>query len=217
MRYIFLDETYPCQGTTKIQEATKNIVMAGWTVEQHRFNLNAHRLPELFRTPVLDQIASLFQTLDARALIGKATLDSILFRPGEIDATDDIAAMARTDNVWSHCMIFLISTLILELVGGGHEISLIDIYYDPKNLKLDHTEALRATLQTLVVREARRFASERNSEVLTKLRIRGFQPVTKPRHGHVPTKFQMGTWVADKLLAIRCFGRKQELTTDSPA
>ena len=101
MRYIFLDETYPCQGTTKIQEATKNIVMAGWTVEQHRFNLNAHRLPELFRTPVLDQIASLFQTLDARALIGKATLDSILFRPGEIDATDDIAAMARRQRLVS--------------------------------------------------------------------------------------------------------------------
>lgn len=141
----------------------------------------------------------MFQSLDAIGVLGIATLDPSVFRPGEIDGTDDIPAMARADNIWSHCAIFVISTVILELLHSCQEIGTIDVYFDPKSLKTEHAKALEKTLRELVVPEAKRYAAERGLRVLRKLQIRRVQPMQKPAAGDSTNKFQIGTWVAHKL------------------
>jgi hypothetical protein len=73
--------------------------------------------------------------LDARASISIAEIENAQFRPGEIDGTDDIPKMARTDNVWSQCAIYGVSGLIVDLVEAGQEVETVDLYFDPKSLK----------------------------------------------------------------------------------
>ncbi len=193
MHYLFFDESY------KQAKGQTTIVVAAWAIEQLGLNRFAEHLSELYRPPVLERIDSVLNSLDAQAVVGSATLDATIFRPGEIDGTNDVAAMARTDNIWSQCLIFLVGALIERLLRRGQEVGTIDIHFDPKSLKRDHFEAIERTLGELLVSEAKRYAYERGSKLLKRLKIRRFQPVTKPSGGRAPDKFQMGTWVADKL------------------
>jgi hypothetical protein len=142
----------------------------------------------------------MLESLDGAALTAKATLDGWLFRSGEIDRTNDIPAMARTDLIWSMSAIFVLGKLVFELLKRNQEVGTIDIHFDPKTLKAAHLEAMQKTLQQLVVKEAKRFALERGFDKLKKLAVRRVVPVPKPDHrGQARDKFSMGVWVADRL------------------
>ncbi len=179
--------------------------MAAWLVEQARFNRYLSTSPDLRRTPVLDGINSMLESLDEWAVVACADLEEKLFRAGEVDSTDDILSMARTDNIWSQCFIFVVGSLIAKLVHEGKDLGTVDIHFDPKSLKRDHAAIVGATLQNLVVQEAKRYASQlvqlsrTRLHLLKKLKVRRIEPVTKARKGHALDKFQTGTWVADKL------------------
>ena len=116
MHYLFLDESYTDDG------GRREIVIASWAVEQGRLNSRGEWLNEVFKTPVLEHINSVFEALDALALVASATLEKSLFRTGEIDGTDDVPAMARADNIWSHGVIFTVGTLILEHIRTGRPV-----------------------------------------------------------------------------------------------
>jgi hypothetical protein len=194
MHYFFLDESYPPSAPGQMK-----IVMAAWAVEQHRWGHNLGERFNLFKPPILERICSMLESLDAAALVAMATLDKSLFRSGEIDSTDDIPSMARPDLIWSMSAIFVLGTLILELLKHNRKVGTIDIHLDPKSLRSAHSEAWRKTLRQLVVNEAKRFALERGFRP-KKLNIRRVEPVTKIDHlGQTPDKFSLGTWVADKL------------------
>jgi hypothetical protein len=193
MHYLFFDESYPSG------DGQKRIVMAAWVVEQACLNRCVDRLPDLFKPPVLERIESMLKLLDGWAVVASATIEPELFRTGEIDSTGDIPGMARTDNIWSQCAFFLTGSLIKELFHAGQEVGTIDIHFDPKSLKSSHADAIKKTLRGLMVAEARRYAFERGLSRLRKLKIRRVQSVSKPSSGQTFNKFQMGTWVADKL------------------
>jgi hypothetical protein len=193
MHYVFVDEAY-----SRTETRTK-IAVASWAVEQAAWGRQAERFAELYRAPVLDSLGSMFDALDSRASISAADLKNTVFRSGEIDGTDDIPRMARTDNIWSQCALFGVSGLIRDLVEAGQEIGTVDIYFDPKSLKREHFEAMEETLHSLVVPVVKEYATIRGSSSLQKLAIRRIEPVKKPESGGSPDKFQVGTWVADKL------------------
>jgi hypothetical protein len=102
----------------------------------------------------------MLESLDAWAAVAWADLDERLFRAGETDGTDDILSMARTDNIWSQCFIFLVGNLIAKVVHDGKDLGTADIHFDPKSLKLAHAGAVGATLRNTVVHEAKRYASQ---------------------------------------------------------
>jgi hypothetical protein len=199
MHYLFLDESYP-PGLGR-----KTIIMAAWLVEQARFNRYFSTSPDLHRTPVLDGINSMLESLDGWAAVAWADLDESLFRTGETDGTDDIPSMARTDNIWSQCFIFVVGNLIAKVVYEGKDLGTVDIHLDPKSLKLAHAGAVGATLRNMLVREAKRYASQlaqlsgARLPLLRKLKIRRIEPVTKAPNSLALDKFQTGTWIADKL------------------
>jgi hypothetical protein len=118
---------------------------------------------ELYKTPVLRSLSSTFDALEARTSISTADLENALFRSGEIDGADDIPSMARTDNIWSQCVIYGVTGLIVNLVKAGQEIGTTDIYFDPKSLKGEHFQAIQGTLQKLVVVLAKGYANALNS------------------------------------------------------
>ena len=199
MHYLFVDESYSGG------QPPKAITMAGWIVEQARFNRYFSTSPNLHIPPVVDQINSMLETLDAWAVVGRADLDEKLFRAGEIDGTDDVSSMARTDNIWSQCFVFTVAALIAKSVREGKDVEGMDIHYDPKSLKVEHSSAIEATLRNQLVGIAKGYATQvaqrsaARAHLLTKLKIRRITPVTKPRTNTVLDKFQTGTWAADKL------------------
>jgi hypothetical protein len=95
MHYIFLDESYSSGN------GQKTIIMAAWIVEQARYNRFFSTSQDLYRTPALEAITRMLETLDAWAIVARADLDEKVFRTGEIDGTDDIPSMSRSDNIWS--------------------------------------------------------------------------------------------------------------------
>lgn len=193
MHYIFIDEAY-------FRTATHTkIALASWAVEQVSWSRQTERLPELYKAPVLRSISLMLDRLDARANISTADLENTLFRSGETDGTDDIPRMARTDNIWSQCVIYGVGGLLKDLVEAGQEVGTVDIYFDPKSLKREHLEAIEGTFRKLLVPTVRSYASIRNSPLLKKLAIRRIEPVKKPNLGQAPNKFQAGIWIADKL------------------
>jgi hypothetical protein len=199
MHYLFLDESYPRT------VGRKTIVMAAWLVEQAKFTRYFSTSPDLHRTPVLEGINSMLESLDAWAVVAWADLDERLFRTGETDATDDIPSMARTDNVWSQGFIFVVGNLVAKVVFERKDLGTVDIHFDPKSLKLAHAGAVGATLRNMLVREAKRYASQlaqlsgARLPLLKKLKIRRIEPVPKAPNGQALDKFQTGTWIADKL------------------
>ena len=79
MHYIFLDESYSSGN------GQKTIIIAAWIVQQARYNRFFSTSPDLYRTPVLEGITAMLETLDAWAIIARADV-SILrpSRPGEL-------------------------------------------------------------------------------------------------------------------------------------
>lgn len=155
---------------------------------------------ELFKSPVLKRIGSMLESLNGAAFAGAASLDDLLFRAGEVDSTNDIPAMKRSDLIWSMSAVFVLGTLILKVLKHSREVETVDIYFDSKDLKLAHSEVWKKTLREFVAKSAKRFARERNLGQLRKLNIRRIEPITKAGHrGKASNKFEMGTWVADKL------------------
>lgn len=117
MQYVFLDESYP----RALRRDQKTTIIAASGVEQDRFRRRISGKFDPYNQPVLQRIKSMFDSLDALGVLGTADQDTSLFRSGEIDRIDDIPAMARPDNIWSQCAIFVVSTLILELLHSGRE------------------------------------------------------------------------------------------------
>jgi len=212
MHYLFLDESYPPT------VGRKTIIMAAWLVEQARFTRYFSTSPDLHRTPVLDGINSMLESIDAWAVVAWADLDERLFRTGETDGTDDIPSMARTDNVWSQCFIFVVGNLVAKVVYERKDLGTVDIHFDPKSLKLAHAGAVSATLRNMLVKEAKRYASQlaqlsgARLPLLKKLNIRRMEPVSKAPNGQALDKFQTGTWVADKLCSSYELIRTRSLT-----
>jgi hypothetical protein len=197
MHYLFIDESYPPV------ESGKTISMAAWIVAQDKFDNFFPKIHDLYRTPVLASIDSMLETVDGLAVVAHASLSHDIFRVDEIDSTDDISTMARTDNIWSECLIFLAGKVIKESIRRNREIEIIDIYHDPKSLKADHAIAMIKTLSDQVVSMAKQYVLESNILLLDHLEIRHIKAVEKSQ-GKQPNIFQVGTWVSDKLCGLKC-------------
>jgi hypothetical protein len=192
MHYLFFDESYPRNSPGKV-------VFAGWAVEQDRLNRRPMRLQELSRTPVLGSIDRMLEDLQAWAVVTRANLDPRLFRSTDIDGTDDVARMSRTDNVWATCSTFLVSTLISGFYARSEDLATVDVYHDPKSLKPAHDDARRQVLRGLVVQNAKEFSTAGKSNLFKKLNIRRIESVAKPSDSLSADKFQIGVWISDKL------------------
>jgi hypothetical protein len=194
MHYLFFDESYT-------RKDPRRVAFAGWAVEQDRLNRKLMHLQELSKTPVLNAIDGMLEELEAWAVVSRASLDPALFRSGDIDGTDDVARMSRTDNVWATCSTFLVNTLISGFYKRGEDLATVDVYHDPKSLTLAHDEARRRALRGSVVRHAKEFSASLNNKLFKKLSVRRIESVAKPSAFLSANKFQIGVWVSHKLVS----------------
>ncbi|HVG90034.1 MAG TPA: hypothetical protein VNB54_00970 [Alphaproteobacteria bacterium] len=192
MHYVFVDEKYLEDGEHK------TIIVAAWAVNQNTLNNNLEQLSLPERAPFLQRVEAAFKILNAVAFIGRAQLPKSVFRNGETDGCDDIPAMARTDTVWSLATAFAVGRLLLDVAQSGQLMDVADLHFDPKSLKEAHLVAWEKTLRSLLVQEARRFASQAGLRSLEDIRIRHIRFVEKAKNSD-PDKFQQGVALADSL------------------
>lgn len=191
MHYIFLDEKY------SEEPGYRTIIVSAWAVNQNTLNNNSEQLDLPVRAP-LEGIVAALDNLAATGYVGRARLARSVFRPGEVDGCDDVPRMARTNTVWSMAMVFAVARALFDTGRSGHLIDLADLYFDDKSLTREHRVAWEETFRSLLVREARRFASQARIRSLENVRIRRIEFVPKARSGD-PNKFQRGVGLADAL------------------
>lgn len=196
MHYLFLDETY------RDGIGSRTIVVCAWAVDQGLLNDRVENLEELRqpgKAPILERVYSAIESLDALALVGWAMLDKSVFQAGVTDVTKDVRAMKRPDTIWSVSVAFAVSHLLKELCLMRQQVGIIDVYFDPRQLKGDHEAALENSLKGILVRFGRHNSAGMRADPLKKLKIRNINPVEKSKPGDDWTKFQLGTWMSHKL------------------
>jgi hypothetical protein len=197
MYYLILDEAYPPVA------GGRAIVVAAWATDQAKLNDHVELLNELRRrgkSPILERILSVFESLDAHAVVARAELPGSVFRSGETDGTNDVPAMARSDNIWSTSVIFTVNHLIPQLFLARQDVGTVDVYFDQRSLKADHATAFQKTLRGSLLSAAKYYGAQLGTDRFKKLNPRRVQRVEKAKN-LPPTKFQNGTWVSDRLCA----------------
>lgn len=196
MHYLFLDESYPRV------ESGKDFVFAAWAVEQEDFLLSLPRLQESYvrkEYRSINSVDAMLQSVDAWAVVSRSSLDSPIYRTGEVDGTDDVSGMARCDNIWSVCATFTVAKLITALMRRDIVLGIVDIYHDPKDLTDTHRQALHKTLRMMIVQKAKQLDSHLRKQLQQGFQIGRIDSVAKARSGQRPDEFQFGTWIADAL------------------
>jgi hypothetical protein len=194
---LFLDEAYHNVA------GGRAVIVAAWATDQARLSNHAELLNDLRRpgkSPILERIVSVFESLDALAVLAWAELPASVFRAGEIDGTNDIPAVARPDNIWSVSGILTVAHLILHLSARRQDVRGVDVYFDPRSLKRDHASTFEKILRGFLVLELKRFGARLGADRFENLNIRRVQPVEKSKN-LPPTRLQNGIWVSDYLCA----------------
>ncbi len=158
----------------------------------------ARRVGQVRGTRRLDEIGKLLAHLEGFGLLTYGDLPAELVPAGEIDGTNDIPTMARSDNVWSHAVLAAGAAVLASLPGFRVDAAALDFHYDPKSLTAPHRYAIeRALRETLpeIAREAPQ-RPERPTPYFTVGRV---EQVPKPAPGIAPDSLQLGTNIAHHL------------------
>jgi hypothetical protein len=118
------------------------------------------------------------------AHLGIARIRREDFDSNEIDRYADVK-MKRRDHLWSLIVSFTVCDLIAKTLASGQSVQIIDIYHNPKSLRLDHAEAWRDSITRRMAQRGNeviqrkglshscRFPSE-TSPKLTKQKLPGY-------------------------------------------
>ena len=156
-------------------------------------------MPEFQRKETrLAEINEFLTRLGGYAHLGIARISREDFDSDEIDRYADIE-MKRRDNLWSLIVSFTVCGLIAKILASGESVQIIDIYHDPKSLRLDHAEAWRDSITHRM--------AQRGNELIQRKRLKSHRAIFsqkvqrsyKANSGNCPDKFQRGVWIADQV------------------
>ena len=173
-------------------------------LRHHWFNLSheAAKAGQVKARRQLKTLQDVLERIHGIAVVAQATGPRSEYLSGEMDATGDIAAMSRADNIWSQMMAFTICAGIARLHRSRMPLGLVEVYYDSKSLKADHRAVFEATIRRNIAKAARDAVSEHperfniNQDHLT---FGAIEQISKRTHGTKPTPYQQGTLLADIL------------------
>lgn len=157
------------------------------------------KIGEIRRKRRLQAIDELLNEIRGVAVLVYANLSNAVFCPDEIDGTADIPRMSRTDNIWSQMTLFAAATGIAWLHHSGLLVGPGDLYYDRKDLTVEHRTVYESILRQNLPKIAREVAAKDPSRFTTDASQFEFgiiQGVEKPGSALEPNPFQRGTNLA---------------------
>jgi hypothetical protein len=141
-------------------------------------------------------------TMDGIVVLGYADIPSDLYRQSQIDGTDDIPRMSRTDNLWSQVFLSVVASALAFLQRPGCTLELIDLYFDRKDLKAAHRaqfeNVLRKTLSEISIQAAVELPKVFGPSP-HEFRFGAIEGIDKPERGSAFNAFQQGTELAHHL------------------
>jgi hypothetical protein len=197
MLYIFCDEKIPTVSTAG------HYHFSAVAFYQNRFNnsgLNSVGNLRQGGKSLLPQIEQALMDNGNIALISHAVVQTRFLSPGEKIKIVNIGEVAHTDLVWSICMPFTIAKLVLRLLERSWAFRTIDIFYDSKDLKQKNRDSIEQYLRNNVTQHLRRFIEKSDKNLSDKINVRRIQEVKKSPSGYPPGKFQLGVWLADRIV-----------------
>ena len=227
MLYIFCDEKIPTVSTAGHYHFS---AVAFYQNRFNNSGLNSVRNLRQGGKSLLPQIEQALMDNGGIALISHAVVQTRFLSPGEKIKIVNIGEVAHTDLVWSICMPFTIAKLGLRLLERSWAFRTIDIFYDSKGLKQKNRDSIEQYLRNNVTQHLRRFIEKSDKNLSDKNKLprrkqRGIQSksqlfpsrqaagnlpveinvlriqeVKKSPSGSPPDKFQLGVWLADRIV-----------------
>jgi hypothetical protein len=195
MIYLFLDETH--------RDLHKDLRFVASCVEfpQHRFNSSldeARGLDSPGRRPRLLRIKDFIEKTKGRVLLAYADIDKSLIPPRKKD-DEALPGVTRYNTLWGAVMTYAVAEMVAGLVRSGVPFTTVDIFYDTKSLTEEHREAIGYVIRGQVRELASNYIRHHIGVLRQKLRFRKIKSVAKPTLASSKTKYQIGTWLADRL------------------
>jgi hypothetical protein len=197
MLYIFCDEDIQPVGVAW------HYNFSAVAFYQDRFNssgVNSVRNLRQGGKSLLPQIEQALRNNEGMALISHTVVPADLLPKGAKIKFDDTVKVARKDVVWSQCMIATIAKLDLRLIKRSWAFKTIDIFYDSKSLTPQYRDLIEQYLRNNLTQRLKRFVARSNKNLGKKINIRIIKAVAKPQSGSPPDKFQLGVWLADRIV-----------------
>jgi hypothetical protein len=182
--YIFFDERY------EHDEVFSNLIVSAILVSQSRYDSNAPHAKFQRKENRLAEINEFLTRLGGYSHLGIARISREDFDCDEIDRYADIE-MKRRDNLWSLVVSFTVCGLIAKILASGESVKIIDIYHDPKSLRLDHAEAWRDSITHRMAQRGNEVIERKGLSHIAPFYIRNLTEVDKAKSG-IPDIFQRG-------------------------
>jgi hypothetical protein len=147
---------------------------------------------------LLKPINETLKATEGLALLSHAQVPESLLPQGAVWKTNDISGMSPKDFVWSVSMILTVAYLIRMLLERKWKFKTVDVFYDPKSLSQEHKIAVEKVLQDRLKQHLKRFLQSTNHH--GRVKVRRVKAVEKPKPGSTHDKFQLGTWLADRIV-----------------
>jgi len=147
---------------------------------------------------LLKPINETLKATEGFALLSHAQVPESLLPQGAVWKTNDISGMSPKDFVWSVSMILTIAYLIQMLLERKWKFKTVDVFYDPKSLSQEHKIAVEKVLQDRLKQHVKRFLQSTNHH--GRVKVRRVKAVKKSKPKTTPDKFQLGTWLADRIV-----------------
>lgn len=168
---------------------------------QRNFNLSvneARKIKSPGRKPRLHRITHFIEKTNGHALVAYANIEKSLIPPGKKDDAT-LPGVTRYNTLWGAVMTYAAAEMIASLVRNRIPFTTVDIFYDDKSLTEEHREAIGDVIRKNVRKLTRTYISHHTGILNPKPRFRKIQPVSKTPSTSQEGKYQIGTWLADRL------------------
>ena len=190
--YIFLDERY------EHDAIFCNLIVSAILVSQSQYDAAAPDARFQRKKSRLAEVHEFLAQVGGYAHLGIARISREDFESNEIDRYADIE-MKRRDNLWSLVVLFTVCDLIAKTLATGESVRIIDIYHDPKSLRLNHAEAWRDSITRRMAQRGNEVIERKGLSRVTPFSIRKLTEVDKAKSGNGANQYQRGVWLADQL------------------
>ncbi len=188
---VFLDERVEqTHSSTKVVIGSCIFRCDSWL----QFADESRKVGEVRAKRQFQTIEKLLNRIGGVAVVAYSNISPADYVIGEIDGTNDIAKMSRTDNIWAQMMSYSICAGIARVHRSGMPLGLVDVYYDTKDLTADHQTVFENMIRTNIPKLAREAGN--NAE---ELKFGVIERVSKSNHTTQPTSYQRGTMLAHYL------------------
>jgi len=194
MIYIFCDEAISSDSSYWVY------LYSAVAFSQRRYNSVFSRIERLRKggTSLLEPINEMLKATEGFALLSQARVPKSLLPVDSDFQTGDIPRMSPKDFVWSLSMMFTVAYLVRIVLERRWNFKTADVFYDPKSLSKEHKCAMTKYLQDKLKLHIKHFLQ--NTKIDGKINVRRVEAVKKSKPKTGPDKFQLGTWLADRIV-----------------